>query len=169
MTLLKSALLAAALLLPTAVTAAPITLYSASGAAQFDGQFADFFDGDGDDIDVSVSVELSGGMFVGSLLVTDLSGVLLESSTVFDALVDLQPGVDSATLFFTDISGSAIVGLGNLVTAIFSFTLEDEDNGVFDPVDVTLYGEPAPIPVPASLGLLLLGLGALGSQVRRRA
>jgi len=168
MTLLKSALLAAALMLPTAVTAAPITLFSASGAAQFDGQFADFFDGDGDDVDVSISVELSGSTLIGSLLVTDFSGVLLESSTVFDALADLQPGADSATLFFKDISGSAIAGIGNLVTAIFSFTLEDEDNGVFDPVDVTIYGEPAPIPVPASLGLLLLCLGALGSLARRR-
>jgi hypothetical protein len=166
MTLIRPLLLAAALLLPAAAMAAPVQIYSATGAAQFDGQFADFFDGDGDDIDISVTAEWVAGTLTGSLLVSDLGGILLESDEIFDALIDLQPGADTATLVFKTFTGSAAGGLRSLA-AVFTFSLEDQDNGVFDPVDVAIYA--TPVPVPASLGLLLLGLGAVAGLSRRRA
>jgi hypothetical protein len=166
MTLFRSILLAVALLVPGAAVAAPIQLYSATGAAQFDGQFADFFDTDGDDTDISVTVELVGGTLTGSLLVSDLGGTLLESDEVFDALIDLKPGTDTATLVFKNFSGPVAAGLRSLV-AVFSFSLEDEDNGAFDPVQVAVHA--TPVPVPASLGLLVLALGAVASLGRRRA
>jgi hypothetical protein len=164
MSLIRSILLALALLSPAAAVAAPIQLYSATGAAQFDGQFGDFFDTDGDDVDISLTVELMGNTLVGNLLVSDLSGVLLESDALFNAMVDLTPGADSATLLFRNLGGSASTGLLSLA-AVFSFSQEDEDNGVFDPVGVTIYA--APVPVPASLGLLMLAIGAVAGLRRR--
>lgn len=169
MTLIRSTLLAATLALPTAAAAVPVAVYSADGAALFDGQFADFFDDGSDGIDIAVSVELVGDTLTGSLLVSDAGGVLLESASVFETLFDLGSGSDSVTLLFDQLAGSAAAQFGTFATAVFSFSQEDEDDGRFDPVSVTLFSdEPAPIPLPASAALLLLGMGALAGLSRRR-
>lgn len=171
MTPIRSTLLAAALALPTAAAAVPVTVYSAGGSALFDGRFADFFDDGADGIDIAVSLEVVGDTLTGSLLVSDPGGVLLESGTILDALLDLRPGPDSVTLLFGRLTGAAAPRFGDAATAVFRFTQEDEDDGRFGSVGVSLLSDvPAPIPLPASLGLLALGVGALSglSRLRRR-
>ncbi|EKE43947.1 hypothetical protein OCGS_1928 [Oceaniovalibus guishaninsula JLT2003] len=163
---MKIAALALAMTAPMGASAAT-TVFEATGLGLFDGMFGDFFDVDGDDVDVGVTVETDGtSLTSATLLVSDASGVLLESGDAFDAM--LSGG--TASLSFRNLTGSsASLFGGDTARVIFGFDPGQVAGGTLDPVSVQVTAtDLAAIPVPASLPLLAAGIGGLALLRRRR-
>ncbi len=167
---------ALALMLSPLAAQAATTIYSATGDAivdifgpvDFD---ADFFDLDDDGIDVAAAVSQFAGIFDAALLVSDMSGPLLAS----DSIVSVDIGLGTLTATFDSLSGPAAGLFGDTATAIFSFDPDfadgsgDEFRFLLSGVGVDIVSDIAPIPLPASLPLLLAGLGGIALLRARRA
>ncbi|GFE64323.1 VPLPA-CTERM sorting domain-containing protein [Litoreibacter roseus] len=174
MTILKPILVAASFLLPTAATAAPVTIFESLNEFVFlDGGFADFVDSDtdGDGITISASggTDLDGTTFAELFVSSDESDdPLLESFTLLDVTFDfVEGGEDTLTAIYGDLSGTAADLFGPTATAIFSFFEEDAEDGFFTASARIVADEVNVIPVPASLPLLLVGVAGLAALRRR--
>ncbi len=157
-----------------AVVMAPIpvqaatTVYRGSGDVFLDdlgpaNVLADFLDTGTDDIDVAVSGRFESGVVAASLLVSDFGPDPRLSSTSVVS-VDLFPGGSDSrvvTAVFAMLSGTDAGLFGATATAIFTFSAVDVDDGFLSPVDVVIVSDLAPVPLPASLPLLLAGFGCL--------
>lgn len=182
MKLLKAFAAGLFLLTPMMATAALVPIFQAEGDAIFDGDaatgfFGEFIDFDFDDIDVAVNGEQIGGMLVSDLLISNLNGdTLLESTSLASSLFAINPAnadgtetEDFLTLVFDSLSGDDAGLFGDTATVVFSFFEETQDNGLFSPVGVEVFSDLAPIPLPASLPLLGLGMAAMVGLRRRRS
>ena len=178
---LRHAALAAALALAPAAFAtgtaeAATVVYQSSGAVLYDDAsapdvFADFT-GTGIDPNVSVTGALQGGVASGALFVSGAAGAILESTDLVSyALGTGAAGQRTLTVVFTMLGGSGaglFGGEDGLATAIFTYGPGNFEAGFPDPVDVAILSDVAPVPLPASLPLLLLGLGAVAALRRGR-
>lgn len=154
--------------LPAAVMGAPV--YTATGFADYfddgaGGFEGDFFDAGTDDIDVALSGAFDGADLLADLLVSDSTGALLEGSGLRSPALDLDGEENLLSFVVTDLTGSdaSTFPFGAQIDVRFSDA--DDDGTVIDPVSVEI--SVAPIPVPASLPLLLVGAGALFALRRR--
>ncbi len=170
MNLTPLALAAALAVAPLAVHAAT-SVYSAVGEAQVDAsdpsEIVAFFDDDlTGDVNISFTGSLSGDIFQGTLLVADFSGILLES----DSIVSVDVGDDTLTAIFGDLADDGLGrGLfGSTATAIFDFDPDSEIDGSYASVGVEILSDLTPIPLPASLPMLLAGLGLFAGARRLR-
>ncbi|WP_300058723.1 PEP-CTERM sorting domain-containing protein [uncultured Roseobacter sp.] len=178
-----SAFIASLLLLaPISAQAASVLVYEATGEAIVDvtsgTSFAGaFFDLGSDDIDVAAEADTTGatvdaGLFVSSFL--SATGVLLESTTVVSSdltLNDPDNGLateDFFTVVFGDLSGDDAGLFGDTATVVFSFFEETAAGDLYSPVTARVYSDLTPVPAPAALPLLMVGLGGLVA-LRRRA
>lgn len=179
--MMHKALIAAALLAaPGVATAAPLSIFEATGEALLSGDIetgltADFFDLDGDDTDLAVSGDTLGGPVMAALLISDANSgaTLLESSTVVGITLDLVdagvagPGRDRLRVQFGGLRGAAAGQFD--ATAIVTFEFFEEDGADLTGVDVSVGSAGiAPIPVPASLPLLAGALCFGVIALRRR-
>ncbi|MGZ2259057.1 VPLPA-CTERM sorting domain-containing protein [Roseobacter sp. A03A-229] len=169
------------LLAPISAQAASVLVYEAEGEGLVTdgdptGFFGDFFDLDFDDIDVAVSADTTTPEVEASLLISTLGGAtLLESTsvvstelTINDPEGDGTATEDFFTIVFDSLSGDDSGLFGEVATVVFSFLDETEDDGLYAPVTARVYSDLTPVPVPASLPLLVAGLGGLVA-LRRRA
>lgn len=176
---LRHAALAAALALapafaPTAGEAATI-VYQSSGFVFFDDSdpsdiIVDFF-GDATDPDVSATGRLTAGAASGGLLVSGDETLLRGDTLVSYMMGTTEAGLQSLTAVFTMLTGTEadlFGGADGVATAVFTYDLADVDDGFIDSVDVAVLSDVAPIPLPASLPLLLAGLGAVAALRRSR-
>jgi hypothetical protein len=164
----------ATLIAPLGAEAATLVVYQAQGDAFVDDSdpsniVADFFDTDGDDIDVAISGLFAGDVFGGSLLVSDAGGTLLQSSLVVSSGFGFDAGIDTFGVLFGDLTGTAATTFGDFAFVLFSYSADDALDGVYSPVSVDVTADVAPIPLPASLPLLLAGIGGLAFLPRNRA
>lgn len=173
MNLTPLALAGALALAPFAVQAATVQ-YSASGSGSFEGNpqntAAAFASDDDSAFDITVFAFTFDGVFEADLDVS-VSGTQLltgigETAPTF---ASGETGFRTATVVFNVTGGDDRGLFGDFATAIFTFASDDVDSGEFDPVTVEILSDLPPIPLPASLPMLLAGLGLFAGVRRLRA
>lgn len=180
MNIIKTLLVSALLMVPAATASAASLVYESNGSALVElplgaGSLGDFFDDGADDLDISVTGGFTAGLLGLDIVVSDASGVLLESSSVLDAVLDIiapsasgAPTTDTATIIFGLLGGSDTGLFGDTATVVFSFFAEDELDGFIDPVNAKVFSDLAVVPLPATLPLLGFALAGIATTARRR-
>ena len=142
-------------------------IFTASGQSFEDDFLIEFIDTDADDPNLSFTADkLGGSLLDGLIFISDAGGdTLLFSDTILETQEDMPPnGPDTLTLVFGGLSGTSASLFGETARAVLSF-IDGSGTGA---ATLSVQSDVAPIPLPATLPALLLGLGFLGVAARRR-
>lgn len=167
--LLRSFTLAATLAFAPFAVQASTVAFSATGSAdvfQVDPTLTEFLflDEDGDDTEIAIEGIFENGVADGAIQISDFAnGVLFASDEIFsfDLGTDVLTVVFNASNFETNL-------FDQIATVVFTFDLASASDGFYDLVSVDVFSDIAPVPLPASLPLLLAGLGVIAAVRRRR-